>query len=184
MIENEDEKTLIASPGLAQRSAGAPKARLTCSDPAALNGGDDAEILLQGAEVTIGRGDENDFLLKIAGVSRKHARAFLYDDDWYIEDLGSTNGIKVNGETVHKAMLCEGDRVEIGPVPYSCSIELKPEEKVDKTTLRFPTGIPGFDSKRRSGVSDSSADSNALIWSLLVIGASALVFAVFTIVPV
>jgi len=183
MNEQEDlhSKTMFAVPGLDRRLAGAPKSRLTSSDPSVLNGKDGAEILLDDCDVTIGRGDENLFVLKVDGVSRKHARVFLNDNCWYIEDSGSTNGIRVNGEAASKVMLNDGDTVEIGPVLYTFSIDAQPQASLEKTTLEFARGIPGFDPKRRPGNADSSVGSDALLWSIVVIGASAIVFAVFTI---
>ena len=184
MIEEEDlhSKTIIASPGLARRLANAPKSRLVCTDRSTLNGDDGAEILLDGGEVTIGRGDENLFVLKADGVSRKHARVFPYDNYWYIEDSGSTNGVKVNGEDVNKVMLKSGDVVEIGPVPYTFKIDTQQPAETEKTTLEFAKWLPGFDPRRQPSVSGSPAGSNAMLWSILVIGASALVFAIYTLV--
>lgn len=186
MIEEEDlhSKTVIAAPGLARRLANAPKSRLTCTDRSTLNGDDGTEILLDGGEVTIGRGDDNLFVLNADGVSRKHARIFPYDHYWYIEDSGSTNGIKVNGEAADKAMLNDGDKVEIGPVEFTFSVDAQPQDVSDKTTMQFARGIPGFDSRRQPGNAESSTGSDALLWSILVIGASAIVFAIFAVVSV
>ncbi|MDH3317037.1 MAG: FHA domain-containing protein [Gammaproteobacteria bacterium] len=186
MIEEEGLhlKTVIAAPGQARRPASAPKARLSCSDGETLNGKDGAEILLDGGEVTIGRGDENLFVLKADGVSRRHARIFPHDHFWLIEDFGSTNGIKVNGETVNKVMLKNGDVIEIGPVPYTFNIDAQSEVESEKTTMQFAKGIPGFDPNRQPGISASSDGSNPLLWSIIVIGVSALAFAVFSIVSV
>jgi hypothetical protein len=186
MIEQEDlhSKTLIAAPAMDRKLAGAPKSRLTSSDPSIMNGNDGAEIALDGGEVTIGRGGENQFVLKVDGVSRKHARVFPYDNCWYIEDSGSTNGVRVNGEAVDRVILNHGDTVEIGPVLYTFSIDARPQESSEKTTLEFARGIPGFDPKRRPGNAVSSVGSDALLWFIVVIGASAIVFAVFTIASV
>ncbi len=186
MIDEDDlhSQTVFAAPGLFRRFANAPKARLICKDRATLNGKNGVEILLDGGEVTIGRGGENVFALKVDGVSRKHARVFPSDDDWYIEDFGSTNGIKVNGETVNKVLLKNGDVIEIGPVPYTFNIDAQPGVESDKTTMQFARGIPGFDPNRQPGVPDSSDGSKALLWSIIVIGVSALAFAVFSIVSI
>lgn len=186
MNEEEDlhSKTVIAAPGLARRLVSAPKSRLTLSDSSSVIESDSTEILLDGGEVTIGRGDENFFVLKADGVSRKHARIFPYDNHWYIEDSGSTNGIRVNGEEANKVMLNNGDTIDIGPVTYTFSVDAQPPENPEKTTLQFSRGIPGYDPKRQPGNSNSSVGSDALLWSIVVIGASAIVFAIFTIVSV
>ncbi|HSS65694.1 MAG TPA: FHA domain-containing protein [Gammaproteobacteria bacterium] len=185
---NEDQelhsKTVIAAPGLSQKPADAPRSRLTLSQPSGSSESNGIEILLNGGEVTIGRGDENHFVLNADGVSRKHARVFPCDDCWYIEDSGSTNGIKVNGEAVTRVLLNNGDTVEIGPVQYTFSIDPQPQESSEKTTLEFARGIPGFDPKRQPGNAESLLGSDALLWSIVVISASAIVFAVFAVVSV
>lgn len=186
MDEEEDlhSKTVIAAPGLARRLASAPRSRLTLSDPSSLSDSVGSEIILDGGEVTIGRGEENIFVLKADGVSRKHARLFPYDNLWYIEDCGSTNGIRVNGETTSKLMLKDGDEVEIGPLQFDFVVDAQPQEIADKTTIEFARGIPGFDPNRKPGNAETSSGSDVLLWSILVIGASALVFAVFSILSV
>ncbi len=183
MTEQEDlhSRTLIAAPGLDRGPFSAPKSRLTSSDASVLDGTDGAEITLDRGAVTIGRGEENQFVLKVDGVSRKHARVFPLESCWYIEDTGSTNGIRVNGEAVDRVILNDGDTVEIGPVLYTFSIDAKPVQSAEKTTIEFARGIPTYDPKRRPGNPDPSVGSDALIWSILVIGASAIMFAVFAV---
>lgn len=68
--------------------------------------------------LVIGRGSEADLRINDPGVSRKHARINVVDlgDQMRItiEDLGSTNGVVVNGAKVGNAELTDGSRVEIG----------------------------------------------------------------------
>jgi pSer/pThr/pTyr-binding forkhead associated (FHA) protein len=47
-------------------------------------------------------------------VSRRHAELLREEGRWSIVDLGSTNGIKVNGRRVSDTPLREGDRVTLG----------------------------------------------------------------------
>lgn len=66
----------------------------------------------------IGRGGEADLRLNDPGVSRRHALITVSGDPAHpvvtIEDLGSTNGIHVNGSRVTKTRVGEGARIEIG----------------------------------------------------------------------
>lgn len=68
--------------------------------------------------LVIGRGSDADLRLNDPGVSRRHALITVSGTPARpivtIEDLGSTNGIIVNGQKVAKAILREGARVELG----------------------------------------------------------------------
>ncbi len=68
--------------------------------------------------LTIGRGSKADLRINDPSVSREHARIVVSGDDdnldIVIEDLGSTNGVVVNGVKVRRAALGEGSRIEIG----------------------------------------------------------------------
>jgi hypothetical protein len=67
----------------------------------------------RGAE--IGRSRDCEIVLEDSGVSRRHAELRPTASGWTIEDLGSTNGVRVNGLAVHGAHeLSSGDRIEMG----------------------------------------------------------------------
>ncbi len=64
---------------------------------------------------TIGRSRECDVVLDDAGISRRHADIRPGSDGWTVEDLGSTNGVLVNGQAIRGPhALHPGDRVELG----------------------------------------------------------------------
>jgi diguanylate cyclase (GGDEF)-like protein len=67
-------------------------------------------------ETLIGRGRDAHVMLDDAGVSRRHARLLRASGGKYVlEDLGSANGIFVNGRKVRRAEIGSGDRIQIGP---------------------------------------------------------------------
>ena len=66
-------------------------------------------------EVTIGREKGNTIRLTERNVSRLHARLLKRNGSYIIEDLGSYNGVRVNGERIEsRAKLAAGDQVGIG----------------------------------------------------------------------
>ena len=64
----------------------------------------------------IGRGTDADLRINDPGISRLHAEVKVHPASGAAEivDLGSTNGITVNGHKVRQATLTEGTRIEIG----------------------------------------------------------------------
>src|SRR5687768_489430 len=74
------------------------------------------DLEFTGPEVLIGRDRESDIQIPLSAVSRKHAKIFEQDGEWFVEDLASTHGTKVNGQMIGvegKKLLREGDVVEI-----------------------------------------------------------------------
>ncbi len=66
-------------------------------------------------EITIGRQEGNTIRLTERNVSRHHARLLRRNGSIVVEDLGSYNGVRVNGERIEgTAELHGGDRVQIG----------------------------------------------------------------------
>ena len=67
--------------------------------------------------IIVGRAPGADILVPDDVVSRRHARFSLMGGDLMVEDLGSANGTRVNGEPVTQVQRCvEGDVVRIGGV--------------------------------------------------------------------
>jgi len=69
-------------------------------------------------ETWIGRSPENNINLEDPIVSRRHARVSCQDGIWLVEDLGSANGIILDGNRVDKMVLTSGDVFEIGGTTF------------------------------------------------------------------
>jgi Protein of unknown function (DUF3662)/FHA domain len=65
-------------------------------------------------KVVLGRSREADIRVSDGNVSRRHAELRQDGATYWIVDLGSTNGIEVNGERVDRARLRDGDRITLG----------------------------------------------------------------------
>lgn len=79
------------------------------------------EFPLDKEELTIGRRSGNDIRIDDVAVSGQHARLQVLPNsylegavDIFIEDLDSTNGVKVNGTAVQRQRLSHGDLIQIG----------------------------------------------------------------------
>jgi len=62
----------------------------------------------------MGRSPDNDVILRDPATSGHHARLERRGDQFWVVDLGSTNGTFVNGESVQEKQLNHGDRLTVG----------------------------------------------------------------------
>jgi Protein of unknown function (DUF3662)/FHA domain len=75
----------------------------------------DRRVLVPPRGGVIGRSRECDIVIEDAGISRRHAELRPYGEGWVVSDLGSTNGLRVNGRIVEGPQaLSSGDRLELG----------------------------------------------------------------------
>ncbi len=75
-------------------------------------------IPLQRPILLIGRHPECDIRFNLPKISRRHCCVALAYDRVVIRDLGSRNGLRVNGRVVDEAQLLPGDELAIGPILY------------------------------------------------------------------
>ncbi|MBX9625591.1 MAG: FHA domain-containing protein [Gemmataceae bacterium] len=80
--------------------------------------GDGPVVPLAEPIVLVGRDDECDLILASKRVSRMHCCLAEVNGRLVVRDLGSTNGVRVNGGKVAEARLAEGDEVRIGPFKF------------------------------------------------------------------
>lgn len=80
-------------------------------------GGGDAIPLIRDS-LTMGRRESCDICLRFPNVSGMHCELTFRDGYWIIKDLGSTNGIKVNGMKVPKKILHPKDTITIAKRQY------------------------------------------------------------------
>jgi hypothetical protein len=73
-----------------------------------------AAIPVQGTRLTAGRSSDCDLTIDDTTVSREHAAFVRRGAAWWVVDLGSTNGTRVNGSRAAEHPLQPGDRVEFG----------------------------------------------------------------------
>jgi two-component system, cell cycle response regulator len=115
-VKSDDDTTLtgpILEPaGSKAKLASVGDAILVVLHPAGANPG--RRHTLQRTEHTVGRRTDLDLHFDIDSVSRRHARFVRSGDDWWIEDLGSTNGTFVNDELAQRRKLDDGDIVRFG----------------------------------------------------------------------
>jgi pSer/pThr/pTyr-binding forkhead associated (FHA) protein len=83
-------------------------------------------ITVQRPILLIGRHPECDLRLDLPKISRRHCCLAAAYDRVLIRDLGSRNGVRVNGRIVDETQLFRGDEVAIGPLIYRVEVEGEP----------------------------------------------------------
>jgi pSer/pThr/pTyr-binding forkhead associated (FHA) protein len=72
------------------------------------------EYVLESPKISLGRGPEVDIAFEDDAMSRQHAAIELGAEGHRVRDLGSTNGLTVNGSQISGADLKHGDRIALG----------------------------------------------------------------------
>lgn len=88
-------------------------------------GGGDT-IYLKKEKLLIGRRESCDIVLRFSNVSGQHARLSLESGYWFLKDLGSRNGTKVEGYRISRKRLDPGASISIAKHAYT--IDYSPEE--------------------------------------------------------
>jgi pSer/pThr/pTyr-binding forkhead associated (FHA) protein len=80
--------------------------------------------LLGSHGAVIGRSREADVVVEDPNVSRRHAEVRPSGGAWIVRDLGSTNGVKVNGRRIQGPQsLKPGDVIELGTARVTFELE-------------------------------------------------------------
>ena len=74
--------------------------------------------------MTIGRRESCDICLNFQNISGTHCELSLKNGVWHLRDLGSTNGVKVNGERTLRRPLRPGDEISIANHRYTIQYQL------------------------------------------------------------
>lgn len=108
----EDETVFMSDFGDDQRPA--PPARVSVEESLVLEAGTSFDFT---GRATVGRTDRNDINIPDKPVSRRHGEIYFEQGRYYIRDLGSQNGIRVDGDRIGTdgAPLEEGARIHLGP---------------------------------------------------------------------
>jgi pSer/pThr/pTyr-binding forkhead associated (FHA) protein len=105
--------SVTPSPSIADSSVAEPPPRLVVLSPPIAG----AEFSLpEVGELRIGRAPDLDIAIEHRSVSREHARVICEAGEARIVDLGSVNGLIVNGEKVAEAKLRGDEKIELGDI--------------------------------------------------------------------
>jgi diguanylate cyclase (GGDEF)-like protein len=92
--------------------------------------------------VVLGRGEAADIVLDARGMSRAHAEVELRGGDVIVRDIGSRNGVFVNGLGVREHVLNDGDRLQVGEAILKFAWHDELEDTFQMKLLRSLTEDP------------------------------------------
>ncbi len=131
------------------------------------------QVALEAGEVVLGRDSACGVCLPDATLSRRHAALAETPEGWRLRDLGSLNGLRVNGLSTADHLLAPGDRIELG----SSVLVYRPEgpeagastpeypEAVVLSTIRLPLSQAVFAGDAAAPASRNTERSLALLLS-------------------
>lgn len=79
-------------------------------------GGDPIPLLKK--QLLIGRRESCDIVLRFANVSAHHCQLFINGGYWFVRDMKSRNGVKINGIKVQEKRIDPGDEVCVAKHKY------------------------------------------------------------------
>lgn len=103
------------------------------------------EIVLTKERTTIGRKPHNDIQIDNLAISGEHAVVITILNDSFLEDLGSTNGTFVNGQSIKKHFLQNNDTIELGKYRLKYINEVTQQTDpadFEKTMILRPGAMP------------------------------------------
>jgi len=120
--QGEFGHTMVYSPDRAPRKLEAPVPQ-AAADRAMLVG-EGSRTVLSGDRAVVGRSKDCDLVLDDPNVSRRHLELRRDSAGWTAVDLGSTNGVKVNGRRIEQAVALEpGDEIALGVSRLTFEVE-------------------------------------------------------------
>jgi pSer/pThr/pTyr-binding forkhead associated (FHA) protein len=84
--------------------------------------------------LVVGRSPDSGLVLPASGVSRRHARLERQGESFRVCDLGSANGVLVNGKRVESALLAVGDVIGIDEFTLTFVLDREPVDRVVQAT--------------------------------------------------
>lgn len=121
-------------------------------------GGGEAIPLVRNTLV-IGRRESCDICLKFPNISGRHCELTLKNGVWLIQDLGSTNGIKVNGARItSRKLLHTGDVLTIGKRNYILHYEEAAHQRISELMEDLEEDVLSIPLLERAGLQKPGED--------------------------
>lgn len=123
---------------------------------------DGPSILIDKPILLFGRHEECDVQLNSKKVSRRHCvMAQIGSDYLVIRDLGSTNGVRINGQRVAEGKLRPGDEVQIGNFKYQVCGDMLGRSKEHASGVEEYPSVPPTVKESQSAAPNEKSEEKA-----------------------
>ena len=128
--------------------------------------------------VTLGRGTENDIMIDSGSVSVHHAEMRRVEGGYELHDIGSTNGIKLDGVRQEVIPLYSGSSLKIGDAAFDFSLTVEELEALERESPSQPSPItrepeiampPKPVVPQRSGYAGANSSGGGGFWSTFIL---------------
>jgi predicted component of type VI protein secretion system len=114
-------------------------------------------ILLDKPILLLGRHPECDIQIDSRKISRRHCCIAQVSDYLFVRDLGSTNGIRINGLRINEGRLAAGDELTIGNYRYKVAWDAVPGAAAPPQPVSSPVKVAAVNqSARKKTIRDPS----------------------------
>jgi pSer/pThr/pTyr-binding forkhead associated (FHA) protein len=126
-----------------------------------------AQFQVFAGDIKIGRGENNDIVLNDPRCSREHAVLKITTQAIFIEDLGSQNGVTVDGQKSARSFISNGSKVSLGSTTFIFrKVANTPSALETKITSTLASATPQV----QSLVSKVATDPKKMTFYIIVVG--------------
>ena len=108
--------------------------------------------------LTMGRRDSCDIPLRLPNVSGTHCELAFVDGFWWIKDLNSTNGVKVNGIRVPKKLLLPGEKFSIAKKTFTIEYKAPAGKAAENVSTMQEEDVLGQSLLERAGLAKPGSE--------------------------
>lgn len=108
---------------------------------------------LDGERVVVGRTEDCDVTIAHDSISRQHCAFVREGGTWYVEDLGSSNGTRVDGEKI-QGRVALGERTIVKPGKARLTFHAGERKRRDEGPIAVDAGDGGTAPTRERGIDD------------------------------
>jgi len=95
---------------------------------------EDRQLVFTQSSVVIGRDPECDCFLSHNTISARHARLAFHHGQWWVDDLFSTNGSKLNGDPLQMpTVVVNGDKIYCGQIILTVLFKTEPHQSLGES---------------------------------------------------